>query len=68
MVATKTVYCPHEPKTRTFRRSRSSRLVCCEECYFLELRKTIVEALGEDVARRLDVIKKLDMSKAFPRR
>ena len=52
----KTRYCPHEPKTRKWRPSRSSRFICCNACYFAELRKVIVETLGEPMARRLDCI------------
>jgi hypothetical protein len=64
-MAIKTRHCPHEPRTKTFRPSRSSRLICCEACYFAELRKVIVATMGEAMAARLDVVKGLNFQGAF---
>lgn len=64
-MAKKTRHCPHENRTKVFRRSRSSRLVCCEECYRQELRKDIVQSQGEERVQWLEFLRDLDMTGAF---
>ena len=64
-MAKKTRYCEHEPKTEVFNRSRSSRFVCCKECYLAEIRKVLIESFDLKFVQKLDWIKTLDFSKAF---
>ena len=66
MASKKVRYCDHDPKTKIFNRSKSSKLVCCDTCYLMEIRKLIVESFGEEFAQKLDHIKNMDFSKAFP--
>jgi hypothetical protein len=62
-MAIKNRYCEHEPTTKIFRRSKSSRLYCCDACYYKEVRKDCVEMFGEEFVVFLDNIKKLDVKK-----
>ena len=62
-MAKKTRYCEHEPKTEVFNRSRSSRFVCCKECYLAEIRKVLIESFDLKFVQKLDWIKTLDFSK-----
>ena len=64
-MAVKTRYCGHEHAIKIFRRSKSSRLHCCKECYYKEVRKVCVEMFGEEFTLKLDKIKLIDMSRAF---
>ena len=64
-MAKKVRYCDHDPKTKTFNRSKSSKLICCDACYNVEIRKLIVESFDEEFAQRLDYIKNIDFSKAL---
>ena len=65
-MAVKRRYCPHEPKARIYRRSRSSRVICCETCYFHFVGLEIKEAQGEEFLIILDRINDFNFSKAFP--
>ena len=64
-MAIKTRYCPHEPHTRTYRRSRSSRFRCCEACFLDLIEQELIETQGPEFVARLKSIKSLDMSKAW---
>ena len=61
-MAKKTRYCLHEPHTHIYQASKSSRLVCCRECFLLSIRKEIEESQGKAFCDKLDLIKKIDMS------
>ncbi len=64
-MAKKTIYCKHEPHTKVYHRSKSSKLVCCNECYLMEISKVLVESQGEEFVLFLDMVKSLDFSKAL---
>ena len=70
-MAKKTRYCPHVTEltknVRTYLRSKSSKVICCRDCFLQFIRQEIVETQGEEFAQRLDAIKALDMSKAWPK-
>ena len=67
-MAVKTRHCGHEPETRVYRRSKSSRVLCCYECYRKFLREELVEQFGEAFVESLDYINNLDMGEAFKRK
>ena len=63
----KTNYCPHEPHTHVYRPSKSSRMICCSECYLKFIRQGIVDSSGEEFAEHLDWVNSSDLSLAFPK-
>lgn len=64
-MAVKTRHCGHEPETHVYRRSKSARVLCCQECYIKFLRDELVEQFGEDFVSHLDYIRDLNMDGAF---